>query len=225
MQFNIYLCGKEVIQMKLNEVQIGTEVRLVARNKKGELVFKSEIVKLREDGRVILKAVRHKTTLINFQADGITTDLRFEGDAGVDILFANASPCIEYEGKEPILTVNGEMEGGIANRRDCARFIMRRKGQWMCGASRPEDVVIHDISQSGISVVADRAINVGQRVKVSWTDSKKNIILVEAEVVRTVPTDKLEYLHGCRFVKYYPEINKVVMEIQREQLKRMSGME
>ena len=65
--------------MKLNEVQIGTEVRLVARNKKGELVFKSEIIKLREDGRVILEPVRHKTTLINFQADGITTDLRFEG--------------------------------------------------------------------------------------------------------------------------------------------------
>lgn len=211
--------------MKLNEVQIGTEVRLVARNKKGELVFKSEIVKVREDGRVILTAVRHKTTLINFQADGITTDLRFEGENGVDILFANASPCIEYEGKEPILTVNGELEGGIANRRDCARFIMRKKGQWMCGASRPEDVIVNDISQSGVSVIAGRAINVGQVVKVSWTDAKKNIILVEAEVVRVVPVDNMDYLHGCKFLRYYPEINKAVMEIQREQLKRMSGMD
>lgn len=211
--------------MRLNEVQIGTEVRLVARNKKGELVFKSEILKLREDGRVILNPVRHKTTLINFQADGITTDLRFEGDAGVDILFANVSPFIEYEGKNPILTVNGELEGGIANRRDCARFLMQRKGQWMCGASRSEEIVVYDISQSGISVISGRAINVGQRVKVSWTDSKKNIILVEAEVVRVVPKDRLEYLHGCKFVQYYPEINKTVMEIQREQLKRMSGMD
>ncbi|MBQ7944734.1 MAG: PilZ domain-containing protein [Lachnospiraceae bacterium] len=211
--------------MKLNEVQIGTEVRLVARNKKGELVFKSEIIKLREDGRVILNPVRHKTTLINFQADGITTDLRFEGQEGVDILFANVSPCIEYEGKNPILTVNGNLEGGIANRRDCARFVMHRKGQWMCGASRSEEVIVHDISQSGISVISNRAANVGQTVKISWQDAKKNIILVEAEVVRVGPTDKMEYFHGCKFVKYYPEINKVVMEIQREQLKRMSGMD
>ena len=214
--------------MLLKELKPGTVVQIEAHNKKMTKEFETVIVDVLDNGSVLIEPIRFNNMLINFQAAGIATDLLYKTNDDLTIKFPNVNPDKTHDARGNLYQcMNGNIEGDMVNRRESARFLINRAVVWTTGAhTKASDAIARDVSQTGISIVSSNSeVEIGQTVRVAWSEKDIGGIIVEAEVVRKVEIrDNNEILYGCKFTKSSPLISKLVMKIQREELKRMSGM-
>lgn len=215
-------------RMLLKELKPGTVVQIEAHNRKMTKEFETVIVDVLDNDLVLIEPVRFNNMLINFQAAGIATDLLYKTNDDLTIKFPNVNPDKTRDARGNLYQcMDGNIEGDMVNRRESARFLINREVVWTTGAhTKAADVIARDVSQTGISIVSNNTeVEIGQAVRVAWNEKDIGGIIVEAEVVRKVEIrDNSEILYGCKFTKSSPLISKLVMKIQREELKRMSGM-
>ena len=215
--------------MLLKEIKPGTEVIVEAHNRKMTKEFRTVIVDVLDNDLVLIEPVRFNNMLINFQAAGIDTDLYYKTSDDLTIKFTNVNPDKTRDAKGGLYQcMDGNIEGDMVNRRESARFLINRECVWTTGAhTKAADVIARDVSQTGISIVSsNNEVEIGQNIRVAWNEKDVGGIIIEAEVVRKIEIrDNTEILYGCKFLKSYPLISKLVMKIQREELKRMSGMQ
>lgn len=205
-------------------------VQIEAHNRKMTKSFETVILDVLDSGLVLIEPIRFNNMLINFQAAGIKTDLIYKTSDNLEIKFCNVNPDKMHDPKGKLCQcMDGNIEGEMVNRRESARFYLNREVVWTTGAhTKADDAIARDVSQTGISVVSPNMdVDIGQTVRIAWNEPDIGGIIVEADVVRKIELkdrDQLQMMYGCRFTKSSPLISRLVMKIQREELKRMSGM-
>lgn len=230
--------------MLIGQLDKGTEITVNVTNGDKSVQIISKIVELsQEDYEYCRKASKQ------FKYKSFTVvDLMKEGDKVINFLSANIICMLsglkegkpytwnnvkilrvklpEY-GDSHIILSNEDME--TFNRRREYRLWLGYDGLCKFGESQvPKNVMVKDISCSGISMIINKDIGVevelGERVEIQFYDrvyseGKKDynniLYTVEAKIVRYIAMNNNRMLIGCRLSQRYQEIDKMIYLKQR----------
>lgn len=210
--------------MLLQEVDVGSRVTILVGIGSQTLTFDTTVEEPAVDG-ILTEPVYRDEKLVGFRTKGLV----------IRIQVTNASDQKVYEfANVDILNVKTEDEkihhkmvcklpGKQINRRTAVRVWLGLEGVAMIGTNRVAyEVIVKDISVSGISFVFHKDMNVepGTMAHITFHDTEKRMkFSLSAIIVRTAQLDDNKVLYGCRLNQESPAIAKYVNDKQREKLK------
>lgn len=116
-----------------------------------------------------------------------------------------------------------KQEGTAINRRGACRVWLGETGTARIGLSRNTiDIIVKDISISGIAFVCDKDVDVpdGAIVNITFRDSvSRNRFELSAIVVRNEEMEKSRIIYGCKLNQESNVVAKFVNDKQREKLR------
>ena len=210
--------------MLLEELDVGSKITILVGIGSQTLAFDS-VVEEPSDNGILTTPVYRNDKLVGFRTKGLV----------IRIQVTNASDQKVYEfANVEILNVKTQDEqihhkmicktpGKQINRRTAVRVWLGFDGIAQVGTHKvPYDVVVKDISVSGISFIFHKDLNVepGTIAHIVFNDSEARMKFnISAIVVRTAQLDDGRVLYGCRLNQESPAIAKYVNDKQREKLK------
>ena len=210
--------------MLLEELDVGSKITILVGIGSQTLAFDS-VVEEPSDNGILTTPVYRNDKLVGFRTKGLV----------IRIQVTNASDQKVYEfANVEILNVKTQDEqihhkmicktpGKQINRRTAVRVWLGFDGIAQVGTHKvPYDVVVKDISVSGISFIFHKDLDVepGTIAHIVFNDSEARMKFnVSAIVVRTAQLDDGRVLYGCRLNQESPAIAKYVNDKQREKLK------
>ena len=125
--------------------------------------------------------------------------------------------------------IHTPFDGKEYNRRNNYRIYVGNKGEITLGDNTPvQECLVKDISKTGIAVVSDQIENnnkelINKPIRLSFYDQDLNYHFhLVGEVVRITELENKVVL-GCRFTKEYDDIDKYLVQKQREELIKRAG--
>lgn len=176
-------------------------------------------------GDVYIEPLMHSGKMLSFDSPGLHIAVTASWQNSAPTKFLNIRITRELVDGKLYHCISSKTAGVRNNRRASFRIFVGESGKAFSG-SKPsgEDVTIRDISESGISFLADDMDNAifrtGEKVHVRYDDPENSYrVDVESRVVRTEDNDKGK-IYGCAFIKNYPQISKYVMSKQAHNKRR-----
>lgn len=210
--------------MLLQEVDVGSRVTILVGIGSQILTFDTTVEEPAVDG-ILTEPVYRDEKLVGFRTKGLViriqvtnaSDQKVYEFANVDILNVK-TPDEEIHHKMVC-----KLPGKQINRRTAVRVWLGLEGVAMIGTNRVAyEVIVKDISVSGISFVFHKDMNVepGTMAHITFHDTEKRMkFSLSAIIVRTAQLDDNKVLYGCRLNQESPAIAKYVNDKQREKLK------
>ena len=210
--------------MLLQEVDAGSRVTILVGIGSQTLTFDTTVEEPAVDGVLTLPVYRDEK-LVGFRTKGLViriqvtnaSDQKVYEFADVEIL--NVKTMDEQIHHKMVCKAPGKQ----INRRTAVRVWLGFEGVAMIGTNRVAyDVMVKDISVSGISFVFHKDMNVepGTMAHIVFNDSEKKMkFSISAIIVRTATMEDGKVLYGCRMNQESPAISRYVAEKQREKLK------
>lgn len=210
--------------MKITELPIGS--RVIVRSSMGIdfLDFETEIMmSSREENAVYLQPIKEENRPLDFSSGRIvnTVSVVSEDD---DKAYVYRDLTIEYvqdEKNEDLRfhRICSKEDVEPVNRRKYFRMYLGEDGVMQVGPHRyPIDVVVKDISVSGIAVVcsADAVLDLGSRARITFTDNEVGQDFhIRGSVVRKNEVDPTTIVLGCKFPYESDAIGKYIAMKQR----------
>lgn len=210
--------------MLLEELDVGSKITILVGIGSQTLSFDS-ILEEPSDKGVLTTPVYRNDKLVGFRTKGLI----------IRIQVTNASDQKVYEFADvEILNVKTQDEqihhkmickapGKQINRRTAVRVWIGKEGIAQIGVNRVAyEVVVKDISVSGISFIFHKDLNVepGTIAHITFNDTEaRTKFSLSAIIVRKAELDENKILYGCRLNQESPAIAKYVNDKQREKLK------
>lgn len=210
--------------MLLEELDAGSKITILVGIGSQTLSFDSILEEPSENG-VLTTPVYRNDKLVGFRTKGLV----------IRIQVTNASDQKVYEFTNvEILNVKTQDEqihhkmickapGKQINRRTAVRVWLGKEGIAQIGTNRAAyEVIIKDISVSGISFIFHKDLNVepGTIAHITFNDTEaRTKFSLSAIIVRKAELDEGKILYGCRLNQESPAIAKYVNDKQREKLK------
>ena len=210
--------------MLLEELDVGSKITILVGIGSQTLSFDS-ILEEPSDNGVLTTPVYRNDKLVGFRTKGLVIRLQ--------ITNASDQKVYEFTNVE-ILNVKTKDEqihhkmicktpGKQINRRTAVRVWLGKEGIAQIGTNRVAyEVVVKDISVSGISFIFHKDLNVepGTIAHITFNDTEaRTKFSLSAIIVRTAEVDEGKILYGCRLNQESPAIAKYVNDKQREKLK------
>lgn len=210
--------------MLLEELDVGSKITILVGIGSQTLSFDS-ILEEPSDNGVLTTPVYRNDKLVGFRTKGLVIRLQ--------ITNASDQKVYEFTNVE-ILNVKTQDEqihhkmicktpGKQINRRTAVRVWLGKEGIAQIGTNRVAyEVVVKDISVSGISFIFHKDLNVepGTIAHITFNDTEaRTKFSLSAIIVRKAELDEGKILYGCRLNQESPAIAKYVNDKQREKLK------
>lgn len=210
--------------MKINEIKQGGKVTITAIKGLQAMQFESKAVFGNEMG-LFIEPIRYEGQLVSFDVsiyvmiEAVIVDVN-------DIPYRWKSvkiKTVEYN-KEKYHLIISDDDVERMNRRNGYRLYLGIPGVAQLGANREAvDVIIKDISESGIGIVCEKDVEiVGKEiVHVNFRESKSGSNFnLNAVAVRkmTLPDERIIY--GCKLLGESDKLRKFIMQRQREKIQR-----
>lgn len=202
-----------------SDIPNGTEITLRSRNNLDAIDFTTTVAD-HVSGFVLLEAVCEESdgieAVIDFESNFTSCDILWE-DNGVTQCFRPRVIRNLSLGDGVIFhVISGNVTGEEKNRRETPRFDYVKGGVSIVNGTRTfSNVRVHDISMTGFSLITNESTGLGSKVKLSFMTEDNRQLILEGTVVRIIDS-KGEHLFGCQMEKDNPELNKLIMEIQRD---------
>lgn len=199
--------------MKLNELSTESSVQLEFKVGKEKLYLDANIAQVARNG-LVLYPVMYEGKAVSFKNNQNAVNLVLNQNEGKPLIWKNVAVSnASMNGKQYVL-VRSLDEGQEYNRRRTYRLPLDIKGS-ILGIG---DVIIHDISNTGIAFYLDKGkkCDIGQTVSIGFSVRNKNYI-VSATITRIVEEEK-RYLYGCTMMSN-PVIEGFINEEQRFRIK------
>lgn len=210
--------------MLLEEMDVGSKITILVGIGSQTLSFDSILEEPAENG-VLTTPVYRNDKLVGFRTKGLI----------IRIQVTNASDQKVYEFiNVEILNVKTQDEqihhkmvcktpGKQVNRRTAVRVWIGKDGIAQIGVNRiAYEVIVKDISVSGISFIFHKDLNVepGTMAHITFNDTEaRTKFSLSAIIVRKELLEDNKVLYGCRLNQESPAIAKYVNDKQREKLK------
>lgn len=213
--------------MFIKEILPESEVILTCRLGKEKRSFTTKVIASHKDeNSIIVEAIRHNDTVINFDIDDMV--LEFQVDKSKAVMFkVDKIQNIVIKGKTYHL-IKSDSDASPVNRRGAVRVPLGVACELKYGPKRTKiDCYVHDISSTGISftIKTEADINRGDELNCSFVyGENRTNFKIFATAVRAVRDEKTGYLIvGAKFKSSSDAIGKFVMELQREEAQRRRG--
>lgn len=200
--------------MKLNELTTSCEIQLEFTNEKEKLYLDVTIAQVAKNG-LVLNPVMHDGRAISFANNKHTVNLIYIKHEEKPLIWTNVGIANANIGGKPYVLVHSEKDSREYNRRRNFRLPLDLQGN----IRDYGEVIIHDISNSGISFYLDkggRQCKVGQTVTIGFSTRGNNFTL-NVTVVRIVEEEH-RFLYGCSMMST-PAVDAFIIEEQRIRLR------
>lgn len=199
--------------MKLNELSTESSVQLEFKVGKEKLYLDANIAQVARSG-LVLYPVMYEGKAVSFKNNQNAVNLVLNQNEGKPLIWKNVAVSnAAMNGKQYVL-VRSLDEGQEYNRRRTYRLPLDIKGS-ILGIG---DVIVHDISNTGIAFYLDKGkkCDIGQTVSIGFSARNKNYV-VSATIARIVEEEK-RCLYGCTMMSN-PVIDGFINEEQRFRIK------
>ena len=199
--------------MKLNELSTESSVQLEFKVGKEKLYLDANIAQIARSG-LVLYPVMYEGKAVSYKNNQNAVNLVLKQNEGKPLIWKNVAVSnAAMNGKQYVL-VRSLDEGQEYNRRRTYRLPLDIKGS-ILGIG---DVIVHDISNSGIAFYLEKGkkCDIGQTVSIGFSARNKNYV-VSATIARIVEEEN-RYLYGCTMMSN-PVIDTFINEEQRFRIK------
>ncbi len=199
--------------MKLNELSAESAIQLEFKVGKEKLYLDANIAQVARSG-LVLYPVMYEGKAVSYKNNQNAVNLVLKQNEGKPLIWKNVAVSnAAMNGKQYVL-VRSLDEGQEYNRRRTYRLPLDIKGS-VLGIG---DVIIHDISNTGIAFYLDKGkkCDIGQTVSIGFSARNKNYV-VSATIARIVEEEK-RCLYGCTMMSN-PVIDGFINEEQRFRIK------
>lgn len=199
--------------MKLNELSAESAIQLEFKVGKEKLYLDANIAQVARSG-LVLYPVMYEGKAVSFKNNQNAVNLVLNQNEGKPLIWKNVAVSnAAMNGKQYVL-VRSLDEGQEYNRRRTYRLPLDIKGS-ILGIG---DVIVHDISNSGIAFYLEKGkkCDIGQTVSIGFSARNKNYV-VSATIARIVEEEN-RYLYGCTMMSN-PVIDTFINEEQRFRIK------
>lgn len=211
--------------MRIEEIEIGSQVTLEVCRGSHKIEFKTEVVRT-IDGCALTETVTHNEHVIKFDTQHVKVNLvAVDAAAGKLYIWENCVIRNIVNGGHKYHMIASPLDVKATNRREYYRVYAGLPGKARLG-NRQEvyDVVVKDISQKGFAVIYHKNIEYDKNPLIILLVNEEALsINVMGRIVRSEEIDDKHFLYGCRFEEDNPKIRKFVNDKQREELKRTRG--
>ena len=199
--------------MKLNELSAESAIQLEFKVGKEKLYLDANIAQVARSG-LVLYPVMYEGKAVSFKNNQNAVNLVLNQNEGKPLIWKNVAVSnAAMNGKQYVL-VRSLDEGQEYNRRRTYRLPLDIKGS-ILGIG---DVIVHDISNSGIAFYLEKGkkCDIGQTVSIGFSARNKNYV-VSVTIARIVEEEN-RYLYGCTMMSN-PVIDTFINEEQRFRIK------
>lgn len=210
--------------MRIDQVKAQVSVTIVAQLGKNVIELSSKVAKVYASC-VYIEPIKQDDKMLGFGGKGLKVSMIIANPKeGKAYRFSNIKiRNVKTSEGELFHEVTCPTEAKLVNRRGACRVWLGEAGTVSVGlAGKPINVVVKDISVSGIAFICDKDADVHNDdiVRVSFTDSTANTkFTLGAVIVRSEELARSQKLYGCKLKQESNTITKFVNEKQREKLK------
>ena len=210
--------------MYLHEVDGESKVTVLVGIGSQILAFDTKIEEVSENG-ILTEPICRDGKLVGFRTQGLVIRIQVTNASDGKVYeFSNVEILnVKTRDQKSHHRMSAKLEGKIVNRRSAVRVWLGYDAVVQIGTNRTaHEVIIKDISVSGISFVFDHSIKaeVGETVHVTFKDvGAKTKFSLGAVIVRMEELDGGKTLAGCRLNQESNAISKYVNDKQREKLR------
>ena len=199
------------IQFSLNEKQFDFESKVLGSLK----------------GFILIEPIIVNEKILNFGSTNIATDIVYNRENDKPILWRHAKLNLVHSKNGAKYCVK-DVLGKEINRRSAFRTFIGLSAKCQIGCNtKPEEVIIKDVSTAGFSFVVDNneKINNKQNCHITFEDSMLGyFVSLNGIIERIQKIDENKFICGCKLIREYNGLDEYVNIKQREQLAKSSEM-
>lgn len=181
--------------------------------------FQSSVIGEAE-GALITEPIRMQDKVVSFESNNISINLIYKRKDGAPMVWRRVLVETSTYKRQTVYKVVCKEDGKPENRRDSYRLTINRQSIAQLGINtKGMEVIIHDISESGFSIITNQYIeNInGILVHTMFEDGDYKFSLL-GTIVRKVKYKEGFYLYGCRLNRQVNTLSKYITEMQRKEI-------
>ncbi|MCR5216380.1 MAG: PilZ domain-containing protein [Lachnospiraceae bacterium] len=205
--------------MKLNELEVGSNVDITASSEGQKLIFHTTIAVVDEE-IVLVEAILEDEKTVGFKGVNSSVVAIFEGETPV--LFTDVEiKLVKYKGGVYHQLICAK-EGGKYNRRRDFRCFLGVPGKYN-SSEESFDVTVKDIAAHGVAFVcANDSLEIGRPAAVSFEYNELPIVL-RGTLVRKMEVENGKVVYAIEFKAANHKLEKIVNEKQRADLAKKNA--
>ena len=210
--------------MYLHEIDGDSKVTVLVGIGNQTLSFDTKVEEVSDNG-ILTEPIYSDEKLVGFRSEGLVIKIQvINSTDGKVFEFGNVDILnVKTRDQKIHHRMSTKLEGKRVNRRNAVRVWLGYEGTVQVGGARAlHDVIVKDISVSGVSFIFDRSLKVemGDTVHLSFRDAEENTkFSLGATVVRLEELDGNRTLVGCTLNQESNAVSRYVNEKQREKLR------
>lgn len=201
--------------MKIYEIPMDGKISLKLNKDDKSTILPARIKKITDKVLVLYPFIIDGKELSFRDEAGLVIDLMYEDNKDKPFYWRNVAHKMASVGGQNCLILAEKKDAVHLNRRGDFRLDMDVKGV----LNRNENVIVHDISYSGVSFYTnmDNRKNVGDSITLKFVANYEDLV-VNGKIVREVEAD-MRYLYGCTIEKSI-QVDAFLIEEQRRRLQK-----
>lgn len=210
--------------MYLHEVDGESKVTVLVGIGSQTLTFDTKVEEVSDSG-VLTEPILREGKMVGFRTPGLIIRIQVINDSDGKVYeFSNVEILnVKTKDQKSHHRMSTKFEGKIVNRRSAVRVWLGYDAVVQIGTNRTaHEVILKDISVSGISFIFDHSIKaeIGDTVHIAFKDVEaKTKFSLGASIVRMEELEGGKTLAGCRLNQESNAISKYVNDKQREKLR------
>lgn len=210
--------------MFLQELDVESKITILVRIGSQTLAFDTQIEDVLEDG-ILAEPIYRNDKLVGFKTKGLIITLQICNKSDDKVYEFTNADILNVKTKDGKVhhKISCKSEGRQINRRTAVRVWLGMEGVAQLGINKTAyNVIVKDISVSGISFISHKNMNVGAgtMAHITFHDAEAKVkFSLGSIIVRVADMEDGRVLYGCRLNQESPAIAKYVADKQREKLK------
>lgn len=206
--------------MEIREITDSYKMSITISNQRSNVTLNSNIVFV-QNNKLYVEPFEHNGVILNFDSDGIAISMIAYQEEKVPFLWQIVRVHREIVDGTQYHVITSDVPGVRINRRDNFRVFLGIDGKASIpGKTKPFDVVVKDISESGFAILLDITSEIkipkNELVLLEFYDSIGGVpFVLNGRVVRINAMDKYT-LYGCRLIKDNPLVSRFIANKQLE---------
>ncbi len=215
--------------MHITEIPIDTEIKVrvsLDNDPVNSLEFRTTVEEMYGESLLVTAIVNSEDKPISLSSDRIRVQVEHidaSGEIPVPIIWESVTIKYILKGRNRYHQIIQHSDGKTVNRRNAFRLSVGEKAILQFNVSKESiEVILKDISSTGFGFVTERDIDirVTKMCMLKATIDDKKITLNGTIVRKQEVPESERFIYGCQLGKYSPELDKLIMSVQREKLQQ-----
>lgn len=208
--------------MKLYEIGENEQVQLVTKKDSSTLEYDVTIL-MNQQNILFIEPIMYEDMVVYFQAEQVHTDIIYVGEEGKPLVWENCVvKHVAFNGKKYHILYS-DKDGKKLNRREAFRQYIGVRGMMQIDATRAiKDVIVKDISETGVAVVLeDTSISIEDvgNFHLDFQDRTCRLsVQIQATVVREVDLEDGRRLFGAAVKHSNVDLSEYVAMKQKQEM-------